>query len=214
MSEKKLLYFYDALCGWCYGFRPVLRQLHDKYGKDLPFEVVSGGMVLGEREGPIGEVAAYIKDAYRQVELTTGVTFGAGFLHDILADGTARFSSWYPAVALEVLRSEKPDQALEFAHALQYAVYHTGIRPAVPEAYGPLAAEFGMDADSFVDRLDQEAFAERARDQFRKTASFQVGGFPTLILQYGEEYFMISRGYMGLDMLDFRLEQVLAAQDK
>ncbi|MFW5658939.1 MAG: hypothetical protein ACOCZ8_03040, partial [Bacteroidota bacterium] len=39
----KVIYVYDALCGWCYGFSPNIQQLHDEFGDRVDFEVVSGG---------------------------------------------------------------------------------------------------------------------------------------------------------------------------
>jgi len=213
IQDKKLIYFYDALCGWCYGFSPVLQKLYDRYSDTLAFKVVSGGMMLGDREGPIGKVAPYIKDAYKQVEMTTGVTFGERFLEKTLDEGSTLFSSWYPAVALEVVRATKAEETVPFVRALQKAIYYDGMAPADPNAYRPLAQEFGLDPDIFVRQMDERAFADAARAQFRETASFKVGGFPTLILQDGAEYFMVSRGYLAYDILDFRLGQLLSTEN-
>lgn len=213
MQAKKLIYFYDALCGWCYGFSPVLQKLYDQYRDVLTFEVISGGMILGDREGPIGEVAPYIKDAYKQVEMTTGVTFGEAFLDDILDEGSTLFSSWYPAVALEVFRTRRPQDVIPFVRALQKAIYYDGMPPSNPAAYRALARQFELDPEAFVRDLDNPEFAQAAKAQFQTTASFKVGGFPTIILQDGAEYFMLSRGYLAYDILDFRLGQVLSKQN-
>jgi putative protein-disulfide isomerase len=59
----KMLYFYDALCGWCYGFSPVMQKTAEVYQDQFEFQVVSGGMISGSRIGPIGTVAPYIKTA-------------------------------------------------------------------------------------------------------------------------------------------------------
>lgn len=41
-------------------------------------------MVLGEREGPVGKVAPYIKQACRAVEEHSGVRFIRAFLEEVL----------------------------------------------------------------------------------------------------------------------------------
>ncbi|MFW5762224.1 MAG: DsbA family protein, partial [Cyclobacteriaceae bacterium] len=92
----KIIYCYDALCGWCYGFSPVMEKIHQQYQQDFQFEVISGGMITGERIGPVGEVAPYIKQAYKLVENTTGVKFGDDFLR-VLNEGKAIFTSIPPA---------------------------------------------------------------------------------------------------------------------
>jgi len=203
-APLNLLYFYDALCGWCYGFSPVLQQFHRDHEGEVAVEPVSGGMILAEREGPIGEVAPYIRQAYRIVEERTGVRFGQGFLEGILAPGKAIFSSWLPAVALSILKAEKAEEAVPFAHALQQAIYHDGISPADPEAYGPIGARFGWEAADFTDRLQRPAYQEAARADFVRTREWGIGGFPTLILQQGEGKVLLAQGYVPLDELKRR----------
>ncbi|NJL75411.1 MAG: hypothetical protein HC892_10655 [Saprospiraceae bacterium] len=90
-NRMKIIYVYDALCGWCYGFSPTMQEFHNKYQSELDFEVISGGMVTKDRIGPIGEVASYISWAYKEVERTTGVQFGTSFLQGVLKDGKAIF---------------------------------------------------------------------------------------------------------------------------
>jgi putative protein-disulfide isomerase len=121
--QHKLIYIYDALCGWCYGFSPVMQQIHAKYVGRLEFEVLSGGMMMGLRAGPIGEVAPYIERAYPDVERATGVRFGEDFLEKILRPGTAVLSSEMPGMALTAFRKHRPAEVLQFAHALQNALY-------------------------------------------------------------------------------------------
>ena len=103
-DKIKLIYVYDALCGWCYGFSPVIDQFAKKYKNDLTFEVISGGMVTGGRIGSIGEVAGYISWAYKDVENATGIKFGNNFLNKTLKDGKAIFTSIPPAIAMSVFK--------------------------------------------------------------------------------------------------------------
>jgi len=201
----RLYYFYDALCGWCYGFSPVLQQFYQDHQNEIDIKPVSGGMVLGEREGPIGQVAPYIKQAYRTVEERTGVRFGNAFLEGVLEPGTAVFSSWLPAVALSIVKAEKPEAAVSFAHALQRAIYYDGLAPAEPEAYGPLGASLGWKAKTFVSLLDNPTYREAARADFVHAREWGVGGFPTLILQQDDQLSLLSQGYLPLHALEERL---------
>ena len=79
-AEVKLIYYFDALCGWCYGFSPVVSKLQETYKNKIDFEVISGGLFLGNRVGTVNDVAPYIKaGAYKSVESRTGVKFGKSF---------------------------------------------------------------------------------------------------------------------------------------
>lgn len=209
--QHKLIYIYDALCGWCYGFSPVMQQIHEKYAGRLDFEVLSGGMIMGLRAGPIGEVAAYIEKAYPDVERATGIRFGEGFLHNILRPGTAIFSSEMPGIALTVFRKHKPEQAVEFAHALQNALYFSGIELSLLENYRPLAEQFGLSGNDFVREMQAEENRYETMLEFQTVANWGVNGYPTVLLKpdHDHQYYMIARGYTPFERLDAVIGKIL-----
>lgn len=45
MKKIKISVFADPACTWCWGSVPVVRALHYRYGKQLEFEYVMGGMI-------------------------------------------------------------------------------------------------------------------------------------------------------------------------
>jgi len=123
MKIGKLLYFYDALCGWCYGFSDVMLAIKDKYEGNFDFEIVSGGMVTGERVGKIAERFNYIQKAYKEVEDSTGCKFGSDFLNEILESKEFIMSSVEPSRALTAFKELKEEGSFEYAHSLQNALY-------------------------------------------------------------------------------------------
>jgi PiT family inorganic phosphate transporter/sodium-dependent phosphate transporter len=64
----RIIYCYDAYCGWCYGFSPVIKTIYEKYKDQFEFETISGGMIPVESTQHIGVIANYILDAYKTVE--------------------------------------------------------------------------------------------------------------------------------------------------
>ncbi|WP_315819016.1 hypothetical protein [Paraflavitalea speifideaquila] len=48
-----IYYCYDAYCGWCYGFSPVIKRIAEEYKDRVSFEVLSGGMIISD--APAGE---------------------------------------------------------------------------------------------------------------------------------------------------------------
>ncbi len=42
------------------GFSPVIKKIYEEYREKIDFNILSGGMVIGEREGLIGDFADYI----------------------------------------------------------------------------------------------------------------------------------------------------------
>lgn len=210
MKDYTIIYIYDALCGWCYGFSPVMQRIYDQYKDKVNFTVLSGGMVMGERVGLIGEVAGYIKDAYKTVEDHTGVKFGEDFLINILDKGEAIFNSYPPSVALTVFKNYQPDNAVAFAGTLQKAIYHDGIEPEDLQAYGKYAAHFGIDADEFVENMQQEDFKNATFAEFKQVAEWGIQGFPSVIMATPENLYLIAKGYLPFERLDATIQQVLA----
>ncbi|MFN7117010.1 MAG: DsbA family protein [Saprospiraceae bacterium] len=210
MKDYTIIYVYDALCGWCYGFSPVMQQLHEKYKDQIDFTVLSGGMVTGNRVGPIGQVAGYISDAYKTVEEYTGVKFGEGFLNGILKEGKAIFNSVPPSIALTVFKSYQPENAVAFASALQKAIYYDGIEPQHLQAYGKYAADFGIEPKHFVFQLQQNQFIDATIEEFKQVAEWGIQGFPSVIMATPEKLYLIARGYKPFEPLDEMVQQVLA----
>jgi putative protein-disulfide isomerase len=201
----KILYVYDALCGWCYGFSVVMNQFQQKYKDSLDFEVISGGMITGERIGPIGEVASYISKAYKDVENATGVKFGEKFLNTTLAKGEAIFTSIPPAIALSVFKSLNPENSIQFASALQRAIYFDGIEPENLEAYGQIASvasAFGIDGDVFVSKMKDPLYRKHAEEDFKKSIRLGVSGFPSVFVANEDRYYKIGSGYLPFNILE------------
>ncbi len=207
MEKGKLYYFFDVLCGWCYGFSPVIEQAEKDYGDRLDFFPISGGMVIGEREGPIGEVAGYIKQAYKDVERATGVQFGQGFLKNILEPGKAMFSSIPPALAMAAFKAQKPDQALSFAATLQKAVYYDGMEPANFPAYAAYFEQYGLDGQEQVQQMQAESTQEDAIQEFRMTQEIGVSGFPTVIMENNGQFFLLARGFAPYEQFQAAIEK-------
>ena len=58
--RARLIYGFDPLCGWCFGFGPALRALREAL-PDLEIELRMGGLVTGGRIRPYIESAEYIE---------------------------------------------------------------------------------------------------------------------------------------------------------
>ena len=211
MEKKKLeiIYVYDALCGWCYGFSPVMKAIYTQYQDQFNFEVLSGGMILGDREGAIGEVAPYIKQAYKTVEDTTGVKFGNAFLA-VLDEGTQYFSSEKPAIALSVFKSYLPAQAVSFAHSLQSAIYHDGLDLNQNSNYQTLIEQYQLPIAEFIKKMESEEFKQNAYYDFALARQLQVSGYPAAFIKTTEnQFYMIAKGYADLETMQLRIANVL-----
>ncbi|MGB3617275.1 MAG: DsbA family protein [Catalinimonas sp.] len=206
--QPTILYAYDALCGWCYGFSPVVKELHARWHDRFEFQVRSGGMVRGARVAPIRQMADYIRQSYPRVEQTTGVRFGEAFLDGLLAEGDYVSDSEPPARALATLRSHRPEAEVAFAHALQDAFYLHGHDLNDPSTYRRLATTFELDADGFVADMQTERTKRAVLREFDELSALGVRGFPSLLLHDGEQYYLLAHGYRSAEELNAIIGEV------
>ena len=208
-----LIYCYDAYCGWCYGFSPVITRIHEEYKDQFDFEVLSGGMILPEQPRHFAPMAKYIQGAYKRVEELTGIKFGEDFLwHVFHPDETDWFpSSEMPAIALCILKEYRPDKAVEMATDLQYALNYEGRDLTDKEAYRHLLAKYNIPEEEFYAKLKSEEYKQKAHYEFALAKQLRVNGFPTVFLQPGEtKFYLLGQGYTDYETLKQRLENVLS----
>ncbi|MBL7997899.1 MAG: DsbA family protein [Candidatus Kapabacteria bacterium] len=207
--KPTIIYVFDPLCGWCYGFSPVMVQLHKKYTESHTFQVVSGGMITGDRIAPISTMADFIRKAYKQVEQRSGVKFGKRYINETL-NGNTMLSSVPPSIALTVFASHKPNQTIEFAHALQTAIYSEGIDPTNTREYGKIAAAFGLDSASFVTEMGSPAMLQRTEAGFAQSEQLGVQGFPAVFYRAASgKLTMIANGYTTFAQLESRMKSAM-----
>jgi putative protein-disulfide isomerase len=207
-----LIYCYDAYCGWCYGFSPVIKQISEVYQQKFHFEVLSGGMVLPEQPVHIRATAGYINGAYKTVEDYTGIKFGEDYLWHIK---NPEESDWFPssekpAIALCIFKELFPEKQVQFAADLQYSLHYEGRDLTDNEAYRHLLGKYTIDADDFYSRLQSEEYKEKAYYEFQLCKQLQVTGFPQVLIQLTESKFhLLARGFTDYETLSKRIDLVL-----
>jgi putative protein-disulfide isomerase len=207
-----LYYCYDAYCGWCYGFSPVIKRIFEEYKEQLAFDVLSGGMIITETPRPISLTAGYIQKAYKTVEERTGITFGKDWLWHIFNPEESDWhpSSEKPAIALCIFKDYHHDLAILFAADLQYALHYEGRDLCDDEAYRHLLERYAIPEDDFYRKLHSSEYKEKAYAEFALVKQLQVTGFPAVFLQVNDsKFYLLARGYTGHPDLKKRIDQVL-----
>jgi putative protein-disulfide isomerase len=212
MDKPILIYCYDAYCGWCYAFSPVIKKIHEDYNSQFDFEVLSGGMIITEEVKHINVTAPYIQQAYKVVEEHTGIKFGADYLWHI---NNPDLSDWYPnsekpAIALCIFKEFYPERQIEFAADLQYALHFEGRDLCDDEAYLHLLEKYSIQPENFYTKLKSETYKEMAYYEFALCKQLQVTGYPAVLVQLNETKFhLLARGYTPYEDLKERIDSVL-----
>lgn len=212
MNKPVLIYCYDAYCGWCYGFSPVIKKIAAEYKNKMEVEVLSGGMILPEKPVHISASAGYISNAYHHVEELTGIKFGSDYLWHINNPGE---SDWYPnsekpAIAMCIFKEYYPERAVEFAADLQYALHFEGRDLTDDEAYRHLLEKYSIQPEVFYEKLASDEYKEMAYYEFSLMKQLQVTGYPCVFIQTGElKFVMVARGYTSYEDLKERIDKTI-----
>ncbi|WMJ73001.1 DsbA family protein [Cytophagaceae bacterium ABcell3] len=155
-DKPELIYVFDPLCGWCYGFSPAIQQLQNDYKDKVTFRIMSGGLSTSDKPLP-EEAVAYITQALGQVEKKSGVPFGEKYIQ-LLKDSKNSYSSLPPSIAVSVVKEMNSDIAFEYAISLQEAIFHEGMSPNDDSTYTMLAQKHRLEEEVFFDKFNTALF--------------------------------------------------------
>lgn len=181
-SRIKLIYGYDPLCGWCYGFVPTLVGFSKAY-PNVDIEVVPGGLFSDERIQPYTQMVDYIYVAFNRIKQTTGQYPNSSAFFDMIASPeTGLINSAPPTHALMQVKAHSPDKQVAFAHQLQLAHFDQGLSFNNPLIYQKVSQEVNtqpLDIDAILSATDDNALVHKSYSQ---AADLGINSYPTCII--------------------------------
>lgn len=205
----RLIYAFDPLCGWCYGFRPAIRALRSAVGDRATWAIAGAGLVTGDRERPIRETAAALEKGMSQVERRTGARFGEAFRKNILAKGTWRLSSEAGCRAMFVAEQLAGEKVFEFTDALSTAFWDEGLLPDDPSTLRGCAQDAEIDADALLAAWATDDAKASTRAAFALWRHHGISEYPAVFVERGAELERVFEGYVEIDVAIERVEAVL-----
>ncbi len=203
MSDKRLIYFADPMCSWCWGFSPTIVRVVERYGSEIPVEPILGGLRAGNTQVLDQKGKDYIRDHWEHVHKASGQPFDFSFFDrdDFIYDTE-------PACrAVVTMRRLAPDRAMDFLALLHRSFYAEGKDISQAETLAELARELGIDGDEFSQAFESEEAKDETQGDFAVTHQAQIPGFPTLIAGTGEGVLTaITTGYQSWDVIESGIE--------
>jgi putative protein-disulfide isomerase len=198
-----LIYIADPMCSWCYGFGPELAKLLARH-PDAEVDLVMGGLRPFNKQPTTAEFKAMLRQHWRHVSTASGLPFSEsaldreGFIYD--TEPACR--------AVVTARNIDAAKALGYMKAVQLGFYRDGRDMTSREELAQIAEECGFERDTFLMHLDSEHMREQAREDFARTQSLGVSGFPTLGIVHGSQLYLVTSGYVTDDVLEYRIAEI------
>lgn len=214
LEKPQLVYVFDPMCGWCYAFGDVMQQFYNRHKDEYQFDVVTGGMIVGESQKPLSHMRDYIKGAIPRLVEMTGAQFGSKYLNEILEQGTYISSSEKPSFAFVAFKRMQPQKTIEFAHDLQKTFFYEGNSLNEDKTYKILADQYGIEGNMLIDSLNSNTIKEAAFKEFELAKQWGIKGYPAVVIFYKNKGYMIANGYSSLDNLEKNVDTFMKEHSK
>ena len=191
MSHKQLLYFADPMCSWCWGFSPVINQIHEKFAQTAPVIVYLGGLRAGNTRPMDQQQRMYILNHWFNVNEASGQHFEFKFK---MPEGFI-YNTEPACRAVKVIQNIIPDQTLAYFSAIQKSFYTKNHDVTQTDVLAALASDFGLSAEQFDSAFNSDELRQQTLNDFMLSQQMGVNGFPTLIGQRDDDYVYICQGF-------------------
>ena len=208
-TKAKLIYIADPMCSWCYGFINELTAALEELDDKVELQLVMGGLRPYNTE-TMSDLSDFLKGHWQQVEERSGRHFN----YELLSDHSFVYDTEPPSRAVLVMRQLNPEQEFAFFKAIQTAFYSENKNTNDVETYLELVDQFGVDREKFKIMFESEGMKQAVKKDFEMAASMGVRGFPSVVLQDGDQYFLISNGYTTAKNIESNVTHQLELVDK
>jgi putative protein-disulfide isomerase len=195
-ATKRLVYFADPMCSWCYGFAPAIAAIAERFENRMPLQLVMGGLRAGHTAAMRPQDKDYIRDAWTRVGAATGQPFDFSFL-----DREGFVYDTEPACrAVVTARRLLPRLALPFMARISQAFYAENRDMTSLEEIAGVAEEAGFDRGVFSAAFLARDTRNATFRDFLAAQELGIRGFPTLIAgSEAKGYALVTNGYRPLD---------------
>jgi putative protein-disulfide isomerase len=178
-------YFFDPMCGWCYGATQLLEIVNQQANLELIYH--PGGMM--DNQSIDSGFRSHILSADQRIAKETGARFGDAYQEKVTRSAPLILDSFLPIRAI-LVAEEMGLNPLNMLKAIQAAHYQDGRAVNQRDTLDELAQEMGLESEQWRRRMDH-AHADvikHVQTTHNLMSQFQVGGYPTLIAELNGQF--------------------------
>ncbi|MCQ8880260.1 DsbA family protein [Pseudoalteromonas shioyasakiensis] len=186
----RLIYVYDPMCSWCWGYRETWLKLQVALGDKLAIDYKVGGLAPDSDEPMPIDMQQFLQQTWLRIEQQLGTPFNHEFWH------TAKpRRSTYPACrAVIVARQHEKEQ--EMLYAIQKAYYLNAQNPSDISTLAILAEQIGVEKSTFIKEIESENIHSLLMAEINQARSLPIQGFPSLVIENKGNYHAIPVNYL------------------
>ena len=190
----KLIYCYDPMCSWCWGFKPTWNELRTLLAplveqQKLEIHYLLGGLAPDSDQPMPPEMQTKLQGVWQQISAHLGTEFNHAFWQECQPR-----RSTYPAcraclVAREAGLEEK------MITEIQQAYYLKAQNPSDIDTLAQCAENIGLNKAEFIDAIAQVQQTQSLEKELAQARQLQLNSFPSLGLIVGNRIAHIELDY-------------------
>lgn len=205
-----LIYCYDPMCSWCWGFKPVWQRLQEMLQPlitqgELIIEYRVGGLARDSDQPMPETMQNMLQDTWRNIRQQLGTEFNFDFWHDCQPR-----RSTYPACRA-CLVARKHGLEEKMIEQIQHAYYLQARNPSDLDTLTQCATDIGIAADVFSERMQAIQQQQLLEQEVQQARQLGLNSFPSLALHNHQQIVSINIDYQNPDSMMLQLEQAMAA---
>jgi len=189
MIKPTLLYIYDPMCSWCWGYRSTWQVLQEKLSSLVEVKYLVGGLAADSVEPMPEKMQNFLQQTWRNINEQLGCEFNFYFWTKCQPR-----RSTYPACrAVIAAREYGLEQAMYFA--IQQGYYLQAKNPSDNATLITMATSIGLDVNGFKKSLTSEKVNHQLLTEISFVRQLPINGFPSLVLAINNEFIAIELDY-------------------
>lgn len=189
-----LLYCYDPMCSWCWGFRPTWSKLQKALqplvdNKQLTIQPLLGGLAVDSDQPMPEEMKAKLEATWHHIQ----DSLGSDFNFDFWRTAQPRRSTYPACRACYVARDMGLEE--EMYHAIQEAYYLQAKNPSDLDVLTECAIHIGLKAEGFTKSMAHVKEHQLLEQEINQARHLGLNSFPSLALVIGDKLTYIQLDY-------------------
>jgi len=203
---NRIIYAYDPMCSWCWGFEPVRKQLFQELSKRIKINTLLGGLAPDTDQPMPESMQLMLKNTWKKIQR---VIPGTKFNFDFWDDCKPRRSTYPASRAVIAARMQGKVFEHKMILRIQHAYYLEASNPSENDTLSRLAGEIDLQVVQFDMDMCSAEVEDKLREEINLARSLGLNSFPSLALETGNKIEIINIDYLNVENILGQIDQRL-----
>ena len=202
-SSTQLIYVYDPMCSWCWGFKECWQKIYAELASELDIVYKVGGLAADSDQPMPENMQRFLQQTWQRIAAQTGARFNFDFWKNCQPR-----RSTYPACRA-VIAARQFDKEQAMLQRIQQGYYLQAQNPSDLSTLVSFAQQLNLDSDVFLARMQSAELEQQLQQELAYVQQLPIQGFPSLVLRHQQQYHAIAVNYTDADDVINRIRAVL-----